>query len=149
MRSLIVLSSASLGKVIGLIWLPILILTVGSYFTMIPYFSGMAASLESGDMSQQALLSLRLLAFDVVVIVLLAVIAVAITREILNPAKGVSYVHFSFGMTELRVVGGFFGLIHADDDLRFRPASDRHGRFDCRGCRRGRRVEFATKPQLR
>ena len=101
----------SLGKLIGLIWLPILILTVGSYFTLIPYFSGMAESLESGDMSQQALLFLRVLAIDVVMILLFAVIAVAITREILNPAKGISYVHFSFGMTELRVVGGFFALI--------------------------------------
>ena len=101
----------SLGKVIGLIWLPILILTIGSYFTMIPYLSGMADSLETGDVSQQALLFLRVLAFDVVMIVLFAVIAVAITREILNPGKGVSYVHFSFGVTELRVVGGFFGLI--------------------------------------
>jgi hypothetical protein len=101
----------SLGQVIGLIWLPVLIFTIGSYFTLIPYFSGMADSLESGDVSQQALLFLRLLAFDLVVIVLFAVIAVAITREILNPSKGISYVHFSFGMTELRVIGGFFGLI--------------------------------------
>ncbi|MGA7713609.1 MAG: hypothetical protein WCA81_17045 [Rhizomicrobium sp.] len=101
----------SLGQVIGLIWLPVLFLTVGSYFAMILCLPGMADSLESGDISQQALWSLRLLAFDVAMIVLLSVIAVAVTREILNPAKSISYVHFSFGMTELRVVGGFFGLI--------------------------------------
>jgi len=100
-----------LGKVIGLIWLPILILTVGSYFTLIPYFSGMADALESGDVSQQGLLFARVLGFDLFMIVLLSVIAVAITREILNPHKSVSYVHFSLGMTELRVIAAYFGLI--------------------------------------
>ena len=32
-----------LGTVIGLIWLPIVIPTVGGYFTLVPYFSGTAA----------------------------------------------------------------------------------------------------------
>ena len=41
-----------LGTVIGLIWLPIIIMTVGGYFAMVPYISGMAGALESGDMSQ-------------------------------------------------------------------------------------------------
>ena len=100
-----------LGKVIGLIWLPILILTVGSYFTLIPYFSGTAEALEAGDVSQQGLLFARVLGFDLVMVVLLSMIAVAITREILTPHKSVSYVHFSLGMTELRVVAAYFGLI--------------------------------------
>jgi len=99
-----------LGKIIGLIWLPILILTIGSYFTLVPYFSGMPAALEAGDISQQSMLYLRVLAFDLVMIVLIAMIAVAITREVLTPHKGVSYIHFSLGLTEFRVIGGLLGL---------------------------------------
>ncbi len=99
-----------LGTVIGLIWLPIVILTVGGYFTMVPYFSGMAGALDSGDMSQQAALMLRELAFEIVTIVLLAVVSVAITREILNPLKRPSYLRFALGPAEFRVVGGFVGL---------------------------------------
>ena len=101
---------SGLGKVIGLIWLPIIILTVGGYFTLVPYFSGMAGALESGDPSQQGPLVVRELAFEIVTIVLLAVIAVAITREILSPLKRPSFLRFSLGSAELRVVGGFFGL---------------------------------------
>ncbi|MDE2133603.1 MAG: hypothetical protein KGM97_02685 [Alphaproteobacteria bacterium] len=99
-----------LGTVIGLIWLPIVILTVGGYFTMVPYFSGMAGALDSGDMSRQAALVLRELAFEIVTIVLLAVVSVAITREILNPLKRPSYLRFALGPAEFRVVGGFVGL---------------------------------------
>jgi hypothetical protein len=99
-----------LSKVIGLIWLPIIILTVGGYFTMVPYFSGMAGALESGDVSQQGSLLLRELAFEIVMIVLMAVIAVAITREILNPVRRPSFLRFALGPTEFRVVGGLIAL---------------------------------------
>ena len=99
-----------LGKVIGLIWLPIVILTVGGYFTMVPYFSGMAGALDSGDTSQQGSLMLRELAFEIVAIVLLAVIAVAIAREILNPVRRPSFLRFALGPSEFRVVGGLIGM---------------------------------------
>ncbi|MGC9954178.1 MAG: hypothetical protein ABSD21_07860 [Rhizomicrobium sp.] len=99
-----------LSKVIGLIWLPIVILTVGGYFTMVPYFSGMAGALDSGDMNQQGALLLRELAFEIVAVVLMAMIAVAITREILAPVKRPSFFRFALGPTEFRVVGGLFGL---------------------------------------
>ena len=99
-----------LGKVIGLIWLPIIILTVGGYFTMVPYFSGMAGALESGDVSQQGSLLLRELAFEIVMIVLVAMIAVAITREILNPVRRPSFLRFALGPAEFRVVGGLIAL---------------------------------------
>ncbi len=100
----------SLGKVIGLIWLPVLVLTVGSYFTLVQAYSTMPAALESGDVNQQGMLALRMLGFDLVMIVLVAMIAVAITREIMSPSKDISYIHFSLGLAELRVIAGFLGL---------------------------------------
>ena len=99
-----------LGTVIGLIWLPIVILTVGGYFTMVPYFSGMAGALDSGDVSQQGSLLLRLLAFDIVAIVLMAVISVAISREILNPVRRPSFLRFALGPAEFRTIGGLIAL---------------------------------------
>ena len=99
-----------LGKVIGLIWLPIVILTVGGYFTLVPYFSSMAGALDAGDTSQQGALLLRQLAFEFVAIVLIVVIAVAITREILNPVRRPPFLRFALGPTEFRTIGGFIGL---------------------------------------
>lgn len=100
-----------LGTVIGLIWLPIIIMTVGGYFAMVPYISGMAAVFESGDMSQAGPWLVSIYGFELLGIVLVAVVAVAITREILNPLKRPVFLRFGLGLTELRVVGGYFGLV--------------------------------------
>jgi MFS family permease len=70
----------------------------------------MAGALESGDVSQQGLLLLRELAFEIVMIVLMAIIAVAITREILNPVRRPSFLRFALGPAEFRVVGGLIAL---------------------------------------
>jgi hypothetical protein len=55
-------------------------------------------------------LLLRQLAFEFVAIVLVAVIAVAITREILNPVRRPPFLRFALGPTEFRTLGGFIGL---------------------------------------
>ncbi|MBU6298410.1 MAG: hypothetical protein KGJ79_04330 [Alphaproteobacteria bacterium] len=100
-----------LGTVIGLVWLPVVILTVGGYFVMVPYIGGMASVFESGDMSQAGPWMVRIYGFQLASMVLMAVIAVAITREILNPLKRPVFLRFGLGGTELRVVGGYFGLV--------------------------------------
>jgi len=101
---------AGMGRVIGLIWLPVAIMTIGGYFTMVPYLTGMAEISDNGDPSQVGPLLMRVLGFDLVVTVLMAMVAVAITREILQPLKRPPFLRFGLGLTELRVVGGFFGL---------------------------------------
>lgn len=100
-----------LGKVIGLIWLPIVVLTVGAYFVLVPYYDQMAASMENGDIAQQGPMMVRMLAFELVGVVLFAVIAVAVTREILSPLKRPAFLRFGLGPAEFRVVGGFVALL--------------------------------------
>ena len=99
-----------LSKVIGLIWLPVVILTVGGYFTLVPYFSNMAGALDAGDTGQQGVLLLRQLAVEIVAIVLMAMIAVAVAREILAPLKRPLFLRFGLGPAEFRTIGGFIGL---------------------------------------
>lgn len=99
-----------LGRVIALIWLPIATMTIGGYFVTQSYNAGMAGSLESGDAALQGPLLLRMFAFELVDVVLLAVIGVAIAREILAPLKRPVFLRFSLGAAEFRVVGGFVGL---------------------------------------
>ena len=99
-----------MGRVIGLIWLPVAIMTIGGYFTMVPYFAGMVEISDSGDPSQIGPMLVRVLGFELVVTVLMAMVAVAITREILQPLKRPPFLRFGLGPTEFRVVGGFFGL---------------------------------------
>jgi len=99
-----------LGTVIALIWLPIVLMTVGEYFITGQYIAGMTSAMDSGDLAQSGPLLVRVLGFGLVKFVLQAVIAVAITREILKPLKRPLLLRFGLGATELRVVAGYFGL---------------------------------------
>ncbi|MDE2184342.1 MAG: hypothetical protein KGJ78_15080 [Alphaproteobacteria bacterium] len=101
---------AGLEKVIGLVWLPVVTLTVGSYFAVGPQLSGLAAAMESGDIGRQGPIMAGMFLFELVCIVLVSVIAVAITREILNPLKRPLFLRFGLGGMEFRLVGAMIGL---------------------------------------
>lgn len=101
---------ASLDRIIGVIWLPIIVLTIGDYFVAGPYLTGMANAMDSGDTAQLLPLVARQITYGFVQLVLLAIIGVAITREILTPLKRPLFLRFSLGLTELRVVVAIVGL---------------------------------------
>jgi hypothetical protein len=99
-----------LERVIGVIWLPAVLLTVGQYFVSGSYIAGMAQSMDSGDLAQQGPLFVRLLGFELVAIVLVAMIGVAVTREILQPLERPLFLRFGLGRTEFRIFGAVVGL---------------------------------------
>jgi len=99
-----------LEHVIGVIWLPVLILTVGGYFISGPYLSAEAAALN-GDISQLGPAMVSLFVFEIVSLVLTAVVGVAVTREILSPLQRPLLLRFGLGATEMRLTGAFAGLI--------------------------------------
>jgi hypothetical protein len=101
---------AGLEKVIALVWLPTIVLTVADYFAKGAYLPAMAAALETGDNSQLGPTFAAQLGFAVFTLIVRAVIAVAICREILAPLKRPLFLRFSLGRMELRVVGAMFGL---------------------------------------
>ncbi|HUO97978.1 MAG TPA: hypothetical protein VMU01_04885 [Rhizomicrobium sp.] len=100
---------AGVERVIGVIWLPILILTVGGYFVMGPYLTAESALLE-GDISQFGPAAASMFAFEIVSLIMLGVIGVAITREVLNPLQRPLFLRFGLGGAELRLAGAFVGL---------------------------------------
>ena len=93
------------GKVIALVCLPVVVLTIGRYFVLSD--ASAAGSLDPG---MQGPFLLRDLGFDVVALVLSAMISVAIVREILNPLARPMFLRFALGASELRVAGGYVGL---------------------------------------
>ncbi len=99
-----------LEKIIGVAWLPIILLTIGSYFVSGPFLTGMANAMETGNAVQQMQLLVGQLGYGLLQLVLVAVIGVAITREILNPMQRPLFLRFSLGTSEMRVVVGIVGL---------------------------------------
>jgi hypothetical protein len=99
-----------IGTIIGLIWVPTLIQVVGTYFVLAPYYQAMAAAAESHDLAAVGPHLLMLMAFELVALGLQAVIAAALIQQVLGLRKGQAFFHFSFGLTEMRLLGGMLGL---------------------------------------
>lgn len=98
-----------IGTIIGLIWIPMLIIVVGSYFTVQPYYGAMAVSARTGAAPAGGTVLIFML-FQVVALLLVASMMVSITQQALGLRKGLPLAHFALGMTELRVYGGIVGL---------------------------------------
>jgi len=98
------------GTVVGLVWLPVLILTIADYFTAGPFMAGLADVLETRDMAQFGPILLERLAFTVGQFVLLSVIAAAIGRELLRPLERPLFLKVSLSGVELRIAAAQIAL---------------------------------------
>ncbi len=99
-----------IGTVIGLIWIPTVINAVGSFLVFRAYGGTMEQPDGAGvPVMGGPQIGLMFLYF-LVAFLLVAMMAVAITRQALGLRKGTAFAHFSLGSQELRVFGGFFGL---------------------------------------
>jgi hypothetical protein len=89
-----------IGTIIGLIWLPTLLIAVLQF---LPYALGTQAA--SQDPAAGATSAVANLAFFAAGLILYAIIAVAVTRQALGLRQGGATVHFSLGLPEWRMLG--------------------------------------------
>jgi hypothetical protein len=99
-----------LERVIALIWLPIILMTVLGYFAEGPFLTAYAAALDSGNAAQIGPVVARMIGFVAMQLVIQAIIAVAICREVLKPLGRPLWLRFSLGGAELRAFAGNLGL---------------------------------------
>lgn len=97
-------------RVIGVIWLPIIVLTVVDYFINSTVLTARAAALETGDQSQLGPVMASQFGYLIVSLILQAMIAVAICRELLKPMERPLWLRFTLGGMEFRYLGAMLGL---------------------------------------
>ncbi len=100
-----------LGTIIGLIWLPMVIVTVGTYFVQMQYSGQVLASLEQGNPAAIGPAVLVLLGWSLVSFLLYAMMYTVVTRQALGSRQGTAIIHFAFGQTELHVFAALLGMI--------------------------------------
>ncbi|HEX4303106.1 MAG TPA: hypothetical protein VHZ78_09955 [Rhizomicrobium sp.] len=98
-----------IGTVIGLTWIPTAINAVGSFLVFQNYSAAMATDANGMPAMAGPQLALTFLYFFVAFL-LMAMMAVAITRQALGLRQGPVFAHVSLGSAEWRVFGGLFGL---------------------------------------
>lgn len=100
-----------LGTVIGLIWVPMLALTVAGFFSMQRYYNALIDVLVGGNAANLGPSVLMVLGYLVAALLLYAVILVAVTQLALGQRSGGAMIHFAFGAPEWRMFRALAGLL--------------------------------------
>ncbi len=100
-----------LGTIIGLIWLPMVIVAVVGYFVMSQYYATLPSAMEAGDPATMGRSGLIVLLWSVVSLLLSSMMYAAVTRQALGLRHGPALINFQFGMSELRVFGAIVALV--------------------------------------
>jgi hypothetical protein len=100
-----------LGTIIGLIWLPMVIVAVAGYFVMAQYYTAIPSAMEQGDPAAAGQSALIVIVWSVISLLLWAMMYTAVTRQALGLRQGPALFSFHFGAAELRVFGAIVALI--------------------------------------
>lgn len=100
-----------LGTIIGLIWLPMVVVAVAGYFVMAQYYSSIPSAMEQGDPTTAGRSALIVILWSVISLLLWSMVYAAVTRQALGIRQGSALFSFHFGSTELRVFGAIAALI--------------------------------------
>ena len=100
-----------LGAIIGLIWLPMILVTVIGFFVFQRYLDAYAGALSSGDYAGMGSVSLGVLCFAVAALLLFTMMSVPVTQLALGVRKQGALVYFAFSGIEWRLFRGVMGLV--------------------------------------
>lgn len=103
-------TATHLGGIIGLIWVPMVIITVAQFFTFHRYYNDFIDFMASGNAAQMGPSVLLMLGYVVAALLLYAVMFVAVTQLALGTRSNGAIVHFAFGPLEWRMFRAFFAF---------------------------------------
>jgi hypothetical protein len=101
----------NLATIIGLVWLPLLIQTVGGYLISVRYMGAIQALLIKGDFSALGGIAGQAYLFFFGSLFLTAVMSAPVLRQALGLRQGGAYVYFWPGANEFRLFGANFALM--------------------------------------
>jgi len=104
-------ATTHLGAIIGLIWLPMILVTVIGFFVFQRYLDAYAGALASGDYAGMGPVSLGVLCFSIAALLLFTMMSVPVTQLALGTRQQGALVHFAFGGIEWRLFRGVMGLV--------------------------------------
>jgi hypothetical protein len=96
-----------LGTIIGLIWLPLIVLTVLNF---LPQIAGGDMDVSGQSAMMQGSQAIGRIAISALTLLLYSIIYVAVTKQALGLRQGPATVHFALGMPEYRVFGALILL---------------------------------------
>lgn len=99
-----------LGTIIGLIWLPMVIVAVAGYFVMSGFYNSVPDAVSAGNPVVVGQSYLVVMVWWFASLLLYSMMYVAVMRQALGLREGPAVVHFHLGIAEWRVFGVILGL---------------------------------------
>ncbi|MBV9549744.1 MAG: hypothetical protein JO256_08750 [Alphaproteobacteria bacterium] len=100
-----------LGAIIGLIWLPMVLATVGDFFVTLHYGGEMQQAIAAGNTAAAGPAALMQFGFFLVRLALYAMMYVPVAQLALGQRQGGAMVHFAFAAPEWRMFRALLGLV--------------------------------------
>jgi hypothetical protein len=94
---------SNLGSIIGLIWVPMILITVAQFFTLYRYYNDFIDVMASGNAAQIGPSLLMVLGYCLAALLLYAMMLVAVVQLALGTRSHGAIVHFAFGPLEWRM----------------------------------------------
>ena len=110
MRAAYTFAFSNMGGIIGLIWVPMILITVAQFFTLYRYYNDFMDVMSSGDVAQIGPSLLMVLGYCLAAVLLYAVMLVAVVQLALGTRSHGAMVHFAFGPLEWRMFRALFGF---------------------------------------
>jgi hypothetical protein len=115
-RDSYIFAATHLGGIIGLIWVPMLLLTVMGFFSFQRYYNDFIEAMAGSNPAALGPSLLMMLGFLVAAVLLCAVMYVAVIQLALGTRTAPTIAHFAFGALEwrmFRALLAFFGVMMA------------------------------------
>ncbi|HEY0265145.1 MAG TPA: hypothetical protein VGC16_00240 [Rhizomicrobium sp.] len=110
-RDAYIFAATHLGGVIGLIWVPMVLVTVMGFFSLQHYYNDFIDAMAGGNVAALGPSMLMMLGYLVAALLLQAVIYVAVIQFALGSRTAPALAHFAFGALEWRMFRAFLAFI--------------------------------------
>ena len=100
-----------LGSIIGLIWVPMVLITVAAFFVEQQYLDAAAGALLTGSSANLGSVTLALIFFFIAWLLFNAIMYVPVVQLALGQRKGGALIHFAFGPAEWRMFRAIASLV--------------------------------------
>lgn len=101
----------NLGGIIGLIWVPMLLLTVMGFFSLHRYYSDFIEAMNGGNAAALGPSMLMMIGYLIAALLMQAIMYVSVVQLALGQRTAPAIAHFAFGPAEWRMFRSFLAFV--------------------------------------
>ncbi len=110
-RDAYVFTAANLGGIIGLIWIPMVLVTILGFFSFQRYYNAVIEAMASGATATLGPTMLMMLGYIIAALLLHGMMYVAVVQLALGTRSAPTWAHFAFGAEEWRMFRAFLAFV--------------------------------------